>query len=92
VEEIDWVEAAGNYVVLHAGAQNHIIRETLGALENELPPDAFLRLNRSAIANLRRVKEIQTVAQGDHVAILLTGQRLAITRSLREVEERLRFA
>jgi len=92
VEEIDWVEAAGNYVVLHAGSQNHIIRETLGALETELPPDFFLRLGRSIIVNLRRVKEIQTVAPGEHVAILQTGQRLAITRSLREVEERLRFA
>ena len=92
VDEIDWVEAAGNYVVLHAGAQNHIIRETLGALESELPPDVFLRLGRSSIVNLRRVKEIVTVAPGEHAAILHTGHRLAITRSLREVEERLRFA
>jgi two-component system LytT family response regulator len=92
VSEIDWVEAAGNYVILHAGTQNHIIRETLGAVENQLSPDLFLRLSRSAIANLGRVKEIQAVAPGEHVAILHTGQRLAITRSLREVEERLRFA
>jgi len=92
VEEVDWVEAAGNYVVLHAGTQNHIIRETLGALESELPPDGFLRLSRSAVVNLRRVKEIQTIAPGEHLAILHTGQRLPITRSLREVEERLKFA
>jgi len=92
VEEIDWVEAAGNYVILHAGSQNHILRETLGGLENELPPDIFLRLSRSAIVNLRRVKEIQAVAPGEHVAILLSSQRLPITRSLREVEERIRFA
>lgn len=92
IEEIDWVEAAGNYVVLHAGPQNHIIRETLGALENELPSDVFFRLNRSAIVNLRRVKEIQAVASGEHAAILLSGQRLTITRSLRQVEERIRFA
>jgi len=92
VEEIDWAEAAGNYVVLHAGTQNHIIRETLGALENELPHVAFLRLSRSAIVNLNRVKEIQAVAPGERAAILVTGQRLAITRSLREVEERLKFA
>jgi len=92
VEEIDWVEAAGNYVVLHTGSQNHIIRETLGALEDELPPESFLRLSRSSIVNLRRVREIQTVAPGEHVAILQTGQRLTITRSLREVEERIRFA
>lgn len=92
VEEIDWVEAAGNYVILHAGAENHIQRETLGALEAQLPPEHFLRVSRSAILNLRRVKELQAVAPGEHVAILRDNQRLAITRSLREVEERLRFA
>jgi len=92
VEEIDWVEAAGNYVILHAGSENHIQRETLGALESQLPPEHFLRVSRSAILNLRRVKELQAVAPGEHMAILRDNQRLAITRSLREVEERLRFA
>jgi two-component system LytT family response regulator len=92
VEEIDWVEAAGNYVILHTGTGNHILRETLGALEDQLPPEAFLRLSRSAVVNLRRVKEIQSVSSGEHVAILQGGQRLTITRSLREVEERLKFS
>jgi two-component system LytT family response regulator len=92
VEEIDWVEAAGNYVVLHAGQENHMLRETLGALEEQLPPEIFLRVSRSAVVNLRRVKEIQSVSPGEHVALLHNGHRLSITRSLREVEERLRFA
>ncbi len=92
VEEIDWVEAAGNYVILHAGKESHIQRETLGALEAELPPEYFLRVSRSAVVNLRRVKELQAVAPGEHVAILHGGRKLAITRGLREVEERLRFA
>ncbi len=92
VEEIDWAEAAGNYVILHAGTENHIQRETLGSLEAQLPPAHFLRLSRSAIVNLRRVKEILAVAPGEHVAVLRDNQRLPITRSLREVEERLRFA
>jgi two-component system LytT family response regulator len=92
VEEIDWVEAAGNYVILHAGTENHIQRETLGALEAQLPPEHFLRVSRSAILNLRKVKELQAVSPGEHVALLRNGQKLAITRSVREVEERLRFA
>ena len=91
-EEIDWIEAAGNYAVLHLGRQTHILRETMSALESQLPADSFLRASRSAILNLRRVRELQSVGPGEHVAILLDGSRVTITRSLREVEERLRHA
>ena len=91
-EEVDWVEAAGNYAILHVGSATHILRETMGSLEEQLASEAFLRVSRSAILNLRRVKELQAVAPGEHVAILLDGQRVAMTRSLREVEERLRSA
>jgi two-component system LytT family response regulator len=90
-DDIDWVEAAGNYVILHVGKTTHILRETMNALETELPANVYLRVSRSAIVNLRRVKELQAVAPGEHVAILADGQRIAITRSLREVEDRLRF-
>jgi two-component system, LytTR family, response regulator len=90
-DEIDWIEAAGNYVILHVGKQTHILRDTMSGLEAQLPGDSFLRVSRSAILNLRRVKELQSVMPGEHVAILVDGQRVAITRSLREVEERLRF-
>ena len=91
IDEIDWVEAAGNYVILHAGKQNHILRETMNALEGELPATRFLRVSRSAIVNLQRVKELQSVTPGEHLAILAEGTRIPITRSLRDVEERLRF-
>ena len=91
-EQIDWVEAAGNYAILHAGRENHIVRETMSALENQLAADDFLRVSRSAIVNLRRVKEIQSVMPGEHVVVLTDGQRVGMTRSLREVEERLRFS
>jgi two-component system LytT family response regulator len=90
-EEVDWVEAAGNYVLLHVRAATHILRETMTALETQLPANTFLRVSRSAIVNLRRVKELQTIAPGDHLAILVDGQRVPMTRSVREVEERLRF-
>ncbi len=90
VEDIDWVEAAGNYAILHVGSATHIVRETMGSLEEQLSGEGFLRVSRSAILNLRRVKELQSVAPGEHLAILSGGQRVPMTRSLREVEERLR--
>lgn len=92
VEDLDWVEAAGNYVLLHAGRENHILRETMSALEAQLPPELFLRLSRSAIVNLRRIKELRAAGGGEHLAYLSTGEKIAVTRSPREVEERLRFA
>jgi len=89
-EEIDWVEAAGNYAILHLGKRTHILRETMSGLETRLPGDMFCRVSRSAILNLRRVQELQSLSAGDHVAILSDGQRIGISRSLREVEERLK--
>jgi two-component system, LytTR family, response regulator len=89
-EEIDWIEAAGNYAILHLGKRTHILRETMNALESQLPGEVFCRVSRSAILNLKRVKELQSLSPGDHVAILADEQRVAISRSLREVEERLK--
>ena len=89
-EEIDWVEAAGNYAILHLGKRTHILRETMSGLESQLPGEMFCRVSRSAILNLRRVQELQSLSAGDHVAILSDGQRIGISRSLREVEERLK--
>jgi two-component system LytT family response regulator len=89
-EEIDWVEAAGNYAILHLGKRTHILRETMSGLESQLPGEMFCRVSRSAILNLRRVQELQSLSAGDHVAILADGQRIGISRSLREVEERLK--
>jgi two-component system LytT family response regulator len=91
-EEIDWIESAGNYAVLHVGNQNHLLRETMSALERELPGDSFMRVSRSAILHLSRVKELETIAHGHHCAVLDNGARVAMTRSVREVEHRLRAA
>src|SRR4051812_26937106 len=87
LEEIDWLEAAGNYVVIHLGKETHVLRETLVAFEAQLPARNFVRVSRSAILNLRRVKEFQIISSSEHVAILHDGQRIPITRSIREVEE-----
>jgi two-component system LytT family response regulator len=91
VEEVDWIEAAGNYVVLHTGRTTHILRQKMRALQAQLPPETFLRVSRSAILNLRRVKELQAVTPGENIAILIDGQRIPMTRTIHEVEEQLRF-
>jgi two-component system LytT family response regulator len=88
---IDWIEASGNYVVLHTGKESHIVRETLGSLEEQLPSKSFLRISRSVIVQLDRIRELQSLAPGEHVAILTDGRKLAMTRGQREVEERLKF-
>lgn len=90
VPDIDYLESAGNYVVLHCGKENHVIRETMAALESQLPA-GFLRISRSVIVNLDRIKELQAMAAGEHVVILRDGRQLGMTRGLREVEEKLRF-
>lgn len=87
--EIDWVEAEGNYVKLHLGATSHLFRETLSALEADLPPDRFLRISRSALVNLDAVKELQPLFYGDYAVILRDGRQLTLSRNYRDRVERL---
>jgi two-component system LytT family response regulator len=83
-EEIDWIEAAANYVRLHTGRESHLLRETLKGLEARLDPGKFLRLSRSALVNVDRIKELQPWSQsGDYAVILKTGARLNSSRSYR---------
>lgn len=91
-EQIDWIESAGNYAVLHAGKDAHVIRESLTALETDLSPNQFLKISRSAIINLDRVKELQPMFNGEHVVVLQNGKQLPMTRGLREVERALKFS
>lgn len=88
-EEVDHVEAAGNYLVLHAGKERHIVRETMTAMEARLSPAGFLRANRSALINLRRIREVQPLPGGDHCVILQSGARISLTCPLRELQARL---
>ncbi len=83
-DTIDWIEADGNYVRIHAGTDAHYLRETLAALEAQLPTDKFMRLNRSTIVNLDRVKELHSVFYGDYVVILHNGSRLNMSRNYRD--------
>jgi two-component system LytT family response regulator len=84
VEEIDWIEAADNYVNLHVGQESHLHRETLSGLEAKLPRENFLRINRSTIVNIERVKELQPMFHGDYVVILRNGTKLSLSRGYRE--------
>lgn len=90
--EIDSIESAGNYIAVHIGKESHIMRDTLNALESQLDPEKFLRISRSAIVNLEHIKEIQPMFKGEHILVLKNGKRLAMTRSLREIQQALKFS
>jgi two-component system LytT family response regulator len=87
--EIDRVEAAGNYVVLHSGKEQHIIRETISAMEARLAAAGFMRISRSVIVNLGCIREIQPIASGRYSLLLKNGTRLDMTCSLGELQARL---
>jgi len=89
VEEIDWIEADGNYVQLRVGNVSHQMRETISGLETQLPPGQFMRISRSAIVNLDRIKELQPMFYGDYAVILQTGARLTLSRNFRDRLEKL---
>jgi two-component system LytT family response regulator len=81
--EVDWIEAAGNYVRLHSGKEAHLLRETMNHLETRLDPRRFLRIHRSTIVNIERIKELHPWFQGEHVVILRDGVRLTLGRAYR---------
>jgi two-component system LytT family response regulator len=89
---IDWIEASGNYLVLHVGKENHVLRETLTSLEGQLSPKDFFRINRSALVNVDRVHHVEPAFNDEHIVVLTDGTKLTLTRGLRELQERLRFA
>ena len=82
--QIDWIEAADNYVYLHCGSETHALRETLSSLERTLDPNTFLRIHRSAIVNVDRIKALQPWFRGDYRVVLTTGTQLTLSRSYRQ--------
>jgi two-component system, LytTR family, response regulator len=82
--EIDWIEASDNYVCLHCGKDTHILRETMAELEARLDPARFLRVHRSAIVNIDRIRELQPWFRGDYRVILHDGKELTLTKTHRE--------
>lgn len=84
VSEIDWIEAADNYVRLHAGAEAHLLRETMNNLEKKLDPNEFLRIHRSRMVNIQRVKELRPLFRGEYDLLLKDGTRIETGRGYRD--------
>ena len=80
-EEIDWIEAEGNYVRLHVGKDSYLQRDTIGGMEAKLDPTQFPRIHRSAIVNIDRVQELRPWFQGDYCVILRNGKELPLSRN-----------
>jgi two-component system LytT family response regulator len=84
LDDVDWLEAKDNYVIVHAGRQTATIRSTLGGLAARLDPARFARVHRSTVVNLSRVREIQPWFRGEHVLILADGTRLTVGPAYRD--------
>src|SRR5206468_6883283 len=78
-EEIDWIDAQGNYLRLHVGKNSYLLRETMATAETRLAPKKFLRVGRSTLVNLERIKEWQPLFHGDSVIILNDSTRLTVS-------------
>jgi two-component system LytT family response regulator len=83
-EEIDWINSAGHYLELHVGRDTHLIREKLSQLEIRLDPKIFMRIHRSTIVNLDRIKSLHPLFNGDQLVILKDGQELNLSRTYYE--------
>ena len=81
--EVDWIEAYGNYVRLHVGKSAYILREAIGGIESSLDPARFLRIHRSAIVNVERIREMQPMFHGQYTVVLHDGTRLTLSRRYR---------
>jgi two-component system LytT family response regulator len=82
-DEVDWIEAAGNYIKLHVGRENHMLRETMNSIEAKLDPVKFPRIHRSTIINAERIKELFPLFNGDYTLILKDQTELILSRNYR---------
>lgn len=83
IADINYIQAAHNYVELHEDKQSHMLRETIGAIETRLPPEKFVRISRSVIVNVERIKELQPLFYGEYAVTLQNGTRLTMSRRYR---------
>jgi len=88
-EEIDWIEAAGNYIRLYIGKDSHLLRDTMNNIQTKLDPEKFLRIHRSTILKIDRIKELQPWYHGEYVVTLENGKQLTSSRSYRDKLSRL---
>lgn len=83
LDEIDWVEAAANYVRLNVGKESYLFRETIGRIAERLNPNHFIRIHRSMIVNVLKIKELIPVNSGEYIVVLKTGKELSCSRGYR---------
>jgi two-component system, LytTR family, response regulator len=81
LEEVDYIEAAGHYLELHTGTSTHLVRESLTSIESRLDASRFVRIHRSTIVNLDRIRELQPAFHGEFLVTLHTGHRLPCSRT-----------
>lgn len=84
VDDIDWVEAAHNYVILHVDKDSHFLRETMNAFEGRVSPEKFVRISRSTMVNIQRIRELQPMFYGEYTVTLHNGTRLTLSRRYRD--------
>lgn len=82
--DIEWIEAEGNYVSVHSGKKAHLLRETISSLESQLDPRKFVRIHRSSIVRIDRIQELQPWFHGEYRVILQSGTQLTLSRNYRE--------
>ena len=83
-DEIEWIESYGNYLKLHTGRESHLLRGTMQSLEEKLDPDKFVRVHRSTIVNVEKVKAIYPRSNGDQDLVLHDGRQLMLSRKYRD--------
>jgi len=83
-DDVDWFEGCANYVQLHVGKSTHLMREKISALEARLDPGKFVRIHRSSIVKIDRIKEMRSSGDGEQVVVLHDGSRLSLSRGYRE--------
>ncbi len=83
MDEIDWIESAGNYVRVHAVGEVHRVRGTLNGIHHRLDPERFLRIHRTIIVNVDRIRQVTPHPHGDGAVVLRDGTRLNLSRGCR---------
>jgi two-component system LytT family response regulator len=89
MDEIDWIEAAANYVKLNVGRDSYLLREGIGRVSERLDSSKFVRIHRSIIVNVRRIRELQPCDSGEYIAVLKNGKELSCSRGYRPELQRL---
>ncbi|MGH9384508.1 MAG: LytR/AlgR family response regulator transcription factor [Vicinamibacterales bacterium] len=88
IDQIDWVEADGNHVHIHVGAESYVLRETMASLLGRIGESRFFRIHRSRIVNLGQIKELRIASGADYEVVMRGGQRLRLSRLYREALQR----